>query len=270
MTRKALVAMLLVGWVVPVFACAHVGMRGVVDVRIVSDSGTEFAKYRTYPRVHQDGRFFYVEAVKGDRYSIRVTNKSGGRIGVVIAVDGRNIISGKKSDLKQDERMYIVGPYENNTFEGWRTSMDRTNRFYFTEASDSYAEKVFADASAMGTIAVAVYREKVPEIIPYSERRSQLRDAPAAAAPHGPSESGTAGKLEKKQSEEAGTGFGETTYSPARMVHFDPEQAPAEKIVLKYEWRSELCRKGILQCGPKNRLWPEDWDFAPIPKDFRG
>ena len=270
MTRKALVTMLLVGWVVPVFACAHVGMREVVDVRIVSDSGTEFAKYRTYPRVHQDGKFFYVEAVKGDRYSIQVTNKSGGRIGVVIAVDGRNIISGKKSDLKRDERMYIIGPYENNTFEGWRTGMDRTNRFYFTEASDSYAEKVFADASAMGTVAVAVYREKLPEVIPYSEKRSQLRDAPAAAAPQGPRESGAAGKLEKKQGEEAGTGFGETTYSPARSVHFNPEHGPAEKIVLKYEWRSELCRKGIIPCGPKNRFWPEDRDFAPVPKDFRG
>jgi len=270
MTRKALAAMLFVGWVIPVFACAHVGMREVVDVRIVSDSGTEFAKYRTYPRVQQDGRFFYVEAMKGDRYSIRVTNKSGSRIGVVIAVDGRNIISGKKSDLKRDERMYIIGPYENNTFEGWRTGMDRTNRFYFTEASDSYAEKVFADASAMGTIAVAVYREKVPEVIPYSERQSQMRDAPAAAAPQSRSESGAAGRLEKKKGEEAGTGFGETTYSPARRVHFDPEQGPAEKIVLKYEWRSELCRKGIIQCGPKNRLWPEEWDFAPMPKDFNG
>lgn len=268
MTRKVLAAMLFMGWLIPVLACAHAGMREVVDVRIVSDSGTEFTRYRTYPRVHQDGRFFYVEAVKGDRYSIRVTNKSGGRIGVVIAVDGRNIISGKKSDLRRDERMYIIGPYENNTYEGWRTGMDRTNRFYFTEASDSYAEQVFADGSAMGTIAVAVYREKLPKVIPHSERQSQI-DAPAAAPP-GPGETSAAGKLEKKQSEEAGTGFGETTYSPARRVHFDPEQGPAEKIVLKYEWRSELCRKGILPCGPKNRLWPEDWDFAPIPRDFRG
>ncbi len=268
MMRKALLATLLMGWIIPAWAFAHVGMREVAEVRIVSDSGTEFAKHRTYPRVQPDGRFFYVEAVKGDRYSIRVTNKSGGRIGLVIAVDGRNIISGKRSELKRDERMYIIGPYEDNIFEGWRTSMDRTNRFYFTEVSDSYAEKVFSDASAMGTIAVAVYREKLPEVTPYSERQSPMRDAPAAAAPQGRRESSAAGKLEKK-GEEAGTGFGETTYSLARVVHFDPEQGPAEKIVLKYEWRSELCKKGIIPCGPKNRLWPDDWDFAPIPKDFR-
>jgi hypothetical protein len=270
MKRMALVATLLVGWFHPIGAWAHAGTSEMVDVRIVSDSGAEFATYRTYPRVQQDGRFFYVEAVEGGRYSIQVTNRSGGRIGVVIAVDGRNIISGKKSDLKRDERMYIIGPNEANTFEGWRTGMDRTNRFYFTEASDSYAGKVFNDATAMGTIALAVYRERLPEVIPYSDRQFRMRDAPAAAAPQGRGESGAAGKLEKKGDEEAGTGFGETTYSPSRVVHFDPERRPTEKIVLKYEWRSELCRKGIIQCGPKNRFWPERWDFAPVPKDFRG
>jgi hypothetical protein len=189
---------------------------------------------------------------------------------VVIAVDGRNIIDGKKSDLKRNERMYIIGPYESNSFEGWRTAIDRTNRFYFTEPSDSYGEKVFADASAMGTIALAVYREKIPEIILYSERPSNMKDAPAGAAPSPLGESRAAGRAELKKSEEAGTGFGETTYSPSRVVHFDPESVAAEKIVLKYEWRSELCRKGIIHCGPKNRFWPDNQKFAPIPRDFKG
>jgi hypothetical protein len=151
MVRKAFLAVLFIVSVVPTWACAYAGAGNVMDVRIISDQGAEFAKFRTYPRVHQEGSFFYVEAVKGNRYSIQVTNKSNSRVGVVIAVDGRNIISGKKSDLKRIEQMYIIGPYESNTFEGWRTGMDRTNRFYFTDPSDSYAEEVFADASAMGT-----------------------------------------------------------------------------------------------------------------------
>ena len=270
MVRKVLLTMLFMVSVIPALACAHAGKGNGVDVRIVSDNGDEFAKYRVYPRARQEGNFFYVEAVKGDRYSIQVTNKSGRRIGVVIAADGRNIINGKKSDLQRNEPMYIIGPHESNTFEGWRTSMDRTNRFYFTEQSDSYAEKVFADVSAMGTIALTVYREKLPEIIPYCERPSQMREAPAGAAPYAPNESRSTDRAERKKDKEAGTGFGETTYSPAHTVHFEPEHAPAEKIVLKYEWRSELCRKGIIRCGPKNRLWPDDHEFAPIPRDFKG
>lgn len=269
MVRKAVVTALFLALVVPVLACAHMGKGNEVEVRIVSDSGSEFAKLRTYTRVPREGKYFYVEAVKGERYSIQMTNRSDRRIGVVITVDGRNIITGKKSDLKSNERMYIVRPYETNTFEGWRTGMDKTNRFYFTEQSDSYAEKVFADASAMGTIAVAVYRERLPEIIPYSQKPSRMKEDPAGP-PSAAGENRSADKLEAKKSEQAGTGFGETTRSPAYVVHFEPEHAPVDRIVMNYEWHSELCRKGIIGCGPKNRFWPDENEFAPIPRDFRG
>ncbi len=271
MVRSVFLTALCIVLIIPVLACAHGGKENLAEVRIVSDSGEEFAKYRTYPRSNQEGKFFYTEAVKGQRYSIQVTNRSDRRIGVVMAVDGRNIIDGGKSDLKRHERMYIIGPYETNIFEGWRTGMDRTNRFYFTEQSDSYAEKVFADASAMGTIALAVYRERLPEFIPYQGSASRMKEAPAGGAPPAPGESRSADRLfEQKKNEQPGTGFGETTYSPAYMVHFDPEHTAAERIVLKYEWRSELCKKGIIPCGPKNRFWPGDHEFAPIPKDFNG
>ncbi len=269
MLKKAFLTGLFMVSVIPALAWAHVGQKNVVDVRIVSDSGSDFAKYKVHPRLRQGIHYFYVEAVKGDRYSIQVTNKSGRRIGVAIAVDGRNIIDGKKSDLKREERMYVIGPYESNTFEGWRTGVDRTNRFYFTEPSNSYAERVFGDVSAMGTIALAVYREKLPEVIPYSEIPSRMNEAPAGAAP-APGESRSADRAYQKKREEAGTGFGETTYSPSRVVHFDPERLPAEKIVLKYEWRFELCRKGVISCDPRNRFWPEGQEFAPTPPDFRG
>jgi hypothetical protein len=270
MVRNVFLTALFIVLVIPVLAWAHVEKQNLVDVRIVSDSGEEFQKYKVRPRVRQEGKYFYMEAVKGQKYSIQVRNRSTRRIGIVVAVDGRNIIDGKKSDLARNERMYIIGPHETNTFEGWRTGMDRTNRFYFTEQSDSYAEKVFADASAMGTIALAVYREKLPEIIPYSGSSFRMKEAPGEAAPGASAGSRSADRAEQEKTEQAGTGFGETTYSPARVVHFDPENTTAEKIVLKYEWRSELCRKGIIPCGPKNRFWPDDHEFAPIPKDFKG
>jgi hypothetical protein len=270
MVRKMILMMLFLVLAIPQLACAYVGVGGVVDLRIASDAGGEFPQYRTYPRVRHEGRYFYVEAVKGEKYSIEVTNRSDRNIGVVIAVDGRNIISGNKSDLKNTERMYIISPHATNTFEGWRTGMDRTNRFYFTEQSDSYAEKVFSDGSAMGTIAVAVYREKLPPITLKSELPYRTQEAPAGAARNAPMEKRSYDRAEKEKSEQAGTGFGETTYSPAREVRFETENIISDKIVLKYEWRQELCKKGIIGCGPKNRLWPNDERFAPVPKDFSG
>jgi len=98
----------------------------------------------------------------------------------------------------------------------------------------------------------------------------QKKEAPAAGAPSAVLESRAAGKYKLEEREQAGTGFGEKTYSPSYVVQFDPEHTIAAKIVLKYEWRSELCRKGIVSCGPKNRLWPDDLEFAPIPRDFKG
>jgi len=265
MNNKAFSCMLALAVLVPVLGYPRALNQNAVDVRIISDSGAEYPRYRTYPRIREAGAYYYMEAVKGERYSIEVANRSDRRIGVVIAVDGRNIISGQKSDLKNYERMYIIEPYDTNTFEGWRTGMDRTNRFYFTEQSDSYAERVFSDASAMGTIAVAVYREKIHEAAPFTAPR---RDS--MSRPNGAGEKGCADSNKKdRMSEQAGTGFGETTYSLAREVPFDPENAIAGKVVLKYEWRSELCRKGIVSCGPKNRFWPDNVGFAPIPYDFR-
>lgn len=224
---------------------------GALDVQIRSDSGRMLPLYPVAAQSSE--RKVYVEAVKGDHYSIVVRNLLNRRVGLVIAVDGRNIISGKQSWLRNDERMYILEPYGRGEFKGWRTSLDSINRFYFTDAADSYAA-AFHDESAMGVIAVAVYpevprREEPAELAPASPRATQ-RDASA-----------------KSEVGAAGTGYGRQEHSPARVVAFEPESVAAEKVLIKYEWRSTLCRQGIVRCEPsrpRNRLW-DDGDFAPAP-----
>ena len=67
---------------------------GAVEVRIVTDEGRTLPIYPVTTG-HQV-RKVYAEAVKGDHYRIEVRNLLNRRIGVVIAVDGRNIISGGK------------------------------------------------------------------------------------------------------------------------------------------------------------------------------
>ena len=62
MVRNIFLTALFIVLVIPVLACAHAGKENLVEVRIVSDSGEEFAKYRTYPRFRQEGKFFYMEA----------------------------------------------------------------------------------------------------------------------------------------------------------------------------------------------------------------
>lgn len=218
------------------------------EFSVVSDGRGELAQYPL------GGNRAYLEALPGERYRVRVANHSDRRIGVVIAVDGRNIISGQKSWLGNQERMYILAPHEQAEYSGWRSGADRVNRFYFTEASDSYAG-AFGDYSAMGVIALAVYPERQ-----YPRRPQPLAGSDAAV--------GAAAESMKRAA--PGTGYGESEYSPSQRVSFEPEAQPAQKTFLKYEWRASLCAKHILpDCGGQypdsNRFWPNDNGFAPPP-----
>jgi hypothetical protein len=223
-----------------------------VEVQLRSDSGRGIPLYPTAGRPQTTK--VYAEAVKGDHYSIVVRNLLGRRVGLVIAVDGRNIISGQQSWLRNDERMYILEPYGYGEFKGWRTSLESVNRFYFTDPGDSYAA-AFHDESAMGVIAVAVYPE-----VPRREESRDLSQAPSSAQRGAPGA--------KAEGESAGTGFGRQEHSPARVVAFEPEGTAAERILIKYEWRSTLCQQGVIACGhprpPRNRIWDSE-GFAPPP-----
>ncbi len=195
----------------------------------------------------------YIEAAPNDRYRLHVVNNSNQRVGVVIAVDGRNIISGQQSWLRNNERMYILDPNTSAEYEGWRTGSNQVNRFYFTEAGNSYAA-AWGDTSAMGVIAMAVYAER-----PRPEIYNKMSDMSGAAAESAPARAAP------------GTGFGESTYSPSTAVNFEPLPDPLEKVFLKYEWRETLCSRKILpDCRNTdgtggNRFWPDNGGFAPPP-----
>ena len=226
-----------------------------VDMRVEGDNT---GAAREFP-VNGNAQHYraYVQATPNERYRLRVTNNSGERIGVVIAVDGRNIISGKQSNLRNDERMYILEPYASGTYEGWRSGQNQTNRFFFTQASNAYAT-AWGDTSAMGVIAMAAYPEKPRLPPPPVMHGNRMEAAPAAAPMMRPA---------------PGTGYGESTWSPSHSVDFEPVGSPMEKLFLKYEWRETLCEKRVLlECRAvqpprpgNNRFWPENGGYAPPP-----
>ena len=256
-TWLLLFAFLLVG--IPSVSSAAVG--DAVEVSIVTDNGHSLS---FYPHKSSHGlKKVYAEAVKGDNYRIVVRNKLNRRVGVVVAVDGRNIISGQKSWLKNNERMYILEPYATNEYSGWRTGQERVNRFYFTDVPDSYAA-AFGDQSAMGVIALAVY----PEVQRY-KRPADLSTTAPGKARESDAMKKDAPAARGEASQSAGTGYGREEYSPSRQVSFDPEERAVESILIKYEWRATLCSKRIIHCGTTyghthNRLW-DDHGYAPPP-----
>jgi hypothetical protein len=281
-----------------------------VEVALRYDNGSELPIYPA--AAGPSGTKVYAEAIKGDNYKIVLRNRLNRRVGVVVAVDGRNIISGEKSWLGRNERMYILEAHEEQEYSGWRTGDDRVNRFYFTTSADSYAG-AFKDESAMGVIAVAVYQElrfqaysemrgptlpqlpmeAAPKPVPAPSSGDNFSAAPSLPAPASPkrfdaspSHSAPAAKesarapragassaqREQRESaereESAGTGYGASEYSPVRLVEFEPDEKALEKVLIRYEWRATLCKKGVIACGttsfPANRLWDGD-GYAPPP-----
>ena len=241
-----------------------------IGVEIVADDGRVFARYDLHDRSQRGSLRAYLEAERDHNYGIRIRNYSGERIGLVIAVDGRNILSGRKSHLQANEPMYVLGAHDQATYEGWRTSESRVHRFFFTDVENSYAE-AWGDRSAMGVIVVAAFRE-VPQTHP--RRQSELQEmAPDARAP---SESRAGKSMESTDAPSAaGTGFGNGHQSRSVRVSFKPQRKAFTKHFLKYEWRETLVSMGVIRdAPPKNRFWPEQLGqaqtrgFAPYPPGY--
>lgn len=237
--------------------------QNVVAFEFIDEQGRIFETFPTSSGGSATYRA-YLEAKADARYSIRARNLTGGRVGVVIAVDGRNIISGDRSDLERGEAMYILGPYESATYSGWRTSASEVRRFYFTDVADSYAGRI-GDESAMGVIAAAIYKER-----PRRARFLRQQAGAAASAPEPAAEASDAASA-RERSAQAGTGFGESEHSQAVRVEFSPERRASQRSFFKYEWPEQLCARGVKRCDPENRLWPEPWQgFVPLPPGEQG
>jgi hypothetical protein len=254
--------------------CAAWQTHAGITVEVVADDGRILRQFEVTRADERNARRAYLEATKGQRYGIRVRNHTGGRVGLVLAVDGRNIISGKKSDLRRNEPMYILNPYQTATYNGWRTSDTRVHRFFFTESGDSYAG-AFGDYSAMGVIAVAAYAEEAPPPQSRSYRKEQRSDQAGAPIPM-PGDAGKSSRAAPAEEADAqpGTGFGEGQQSHVVRVHFKPQRWPFAKQFIKYEWRQTLVRLGYIEV-PKahNRFWPEDNQayvegYSPYPPGY--
>ena len=79
----------------------------------------------------------WVAGNPGDRYAVRLVNRTGERVLVVLSVDGVNAVSGETAAANQSG--YVLDPWERAEIAGWRKSLSDIAQFYFTALPDSYA-----------------------------------------------------------------------------------------------------------------------------------
>jgi hypothetical protein len=240
-------------------------------------------------REHQARGRMYVEALRGKEYSLRLSNRTGERVAVALAVDGLNTIDAERTTARQASK-WILGPWETITIDGWQTSRRSARRFFFTTEEGSYGAWL-GKTEDLGVITAAFFGEKRPRPAPYTGRSSRRGDCPgcesrmervpqrsdrslgeAASAPAREAPP-AAGCIAPPEDEYAATGIGRRVSHKVRWVEFEAEDRPAAVMEVRYEFRDALVRLGVLPARPDpDRLWRreraggfEDSPFAPDP-----
>jgi hypothetical protein len=215
----------------------------------------------------------YLEARPGSSYALRLENRTGERLGVVMNVDGLNAISGIAAApalWHGPGRMYVLDPWGETVVRGWRTSLDEVRRFTFVDESVSYAARTGQANPKMGWIELAVYRERRPRVMrrplppwePYvhddAERRGSAEGeshSPAAPEatppPRARDEAKSSSAARAPRSGYPGTGWGGRSEDRAEVVSFVAEASPAEAVTIRYEYAGALQALGVLP-------WPDD------------
>ena len=218
----------------------------------------------------------YVEALKGREYAVRLTNRTGERVAVALAVDGLNSIDAKHTSSRE-ARKWILAPWETVTLSGWQTSTGTARRFVFTSESKSYGTWL-GHTSDLGVISAAFFRERPrwDEIAPapsLAEPRAK-RSAENESGDDAPRERALGETKSAAKDELAATGIGREVEHRVRQVDFDEEDAPASTLSVRYEYRDALVRLGVIPAGDDALARRErargfvEPGFAPDP--FRG
>ena len=244
-------------------------LGSLVDVELFDRSQNEVLQ------VYQQRGTAWVAGRPGSRDAVRLSNRSGARVMVVLSVDGVNAVTGETAALGQVG--YVLAPWQSTEITGWRKSLTEAAAFYFTALPDSYAARTDRPDN-VGVIGVAVFRERAREIDREREFSRRSFDkaepgAPQSAARAADSATAAAPSAEAAKSagavreERLGTGHGEREYMPTSQTTFErASERPAEIIRLRYDSYDRLLASGVIR--PRLAPWvPEPFpSFVPDPK----
>lgn len=260
------------------------------NVTVLLD-GEEAAEY------HHQGKT-YIEAIKNKDYAIRITNPLSCRVAVALSVDGLNTIDAKRTKSR-DASKWILDPHETIIIYGWQINGQQARTFFFTSEEKSYGA-FLGKTENLGIIEAQFFKEKLPVIVytpmpvPYGKmdmKRSEggeesgiaggIMQAPKNMAPSVQSEARendlSKSAESKPKDEYAATGIGDKVEHSIQWESIDLEDNPSSIISIRYEFRPQLVKLGIL---PKKNIYRSQLDrrekstgfeysYCPDPYDRR-
>jgi hypothetical protein len=202
----------------------------------------------------------YIEARRGAEYAVRLSNRTSRRVAVALAVDGLNSIDAKTTPARTAAK-WVLDPHESIVIEGWQISSKSARRFYFTTEDDSYGAWLGKTAN-LGVIEAAFFRERQPDQILETPAQRREGSSDRSGAPAAPEALGDSERRKSGESFEAddyaATGIGRRVDNPVRRIRMELEKRPAASVRIRYEYREQLVRLGVLP-----------WPWAPDPLDRR-
>jgi len=221
----------------------------------------------------------YFAGQQGERYDLQLTNNTGGRVEVVITVDGRDVISGELGNYKR-QRGHVIEPWDTVVVEGFRQSLDQVAAFRFSSPAQSYTGLRGTPQHA-GVVGVAVFEESkrsarrhrraqakaqptppvyepyyrgeahtpVPSAFPESRPRSEAEaeDAAVEIAPTTADAGAFSPPAPEPRVRQLGTAYGESHFSAVEEVAFKRHRRrrPDALLTVYYDSMDGLSARGI-------------------------
>jgi hypothetical protein len=238
MTRRfayLLAATLALATAPPGVTRASATVRAAEVVDIVVDGSVR-------PRFSRGGRT-YVEALKGREYAIRLRNPYPVRVAVALSVDGLNTIDASETTAAA-ARKWVMDPYETIVISGWQTSRTDARRFEFTTEEKSYGQAL-GKAANLGVISAVFFKERA---VKYEEPKHRTRQEPVPTAPARDQQAAAESAAGKSRADDeyAATGMGRRTDHAVEQVWLNLEASPAVMVNIRYEFRPQLVKLGVL------------------------
>ncbi len=201
----------------------------------------------------------YLEAIKGKEYEIRLTNPLGIRVAVALAVDGLNTIDARHTEARRAQK-WVLEPHQSIVLSGWQTNENHARRFFFTTEERSYGAWL-NQTQNLGIISAVFFKEKFPvpqpavtvpsSSLPLQGAVPSKRSERAQNEKSGEADAQSMHSMDKPKaapapSEYAATGIGKRIQHEVETIYMELEDHPFATLNLRYEFRPELVRLGVL------------------------
>lgn len=177
----------------------------------------------------------YIEALRGRDFAIRLTNPTPYRVAVALSVDGLNTIDARHTDARSAQK-WVLDPWETTVISGWQIDQANARRFFFTGEKSSYGAAI-GQTDNLGVIEAVFFRER------HARRESKAAPRAMPPAPSSAAESNGAGGTSDSY---AATGMGERDRHEVETVDVDLEPHPIASARIRYEFRPQLVKLGVL------------------------